>query len=391
MKMINSLHKYFTYSLLTIFTFSQTVAQSHWNLVDESNNSTLNKVIQTPNGNLITVGNEGVVLRSSNNGDTWSSLTFPSSENITNIKRHGNKIYALTEDGAIIESSNNGTSWTSQSVHSSALFDIDFQDGIGIVVGAQGFVYRTTNNGSTWQSAGQQSIFNLTGVLFVNDTLLLTVGSSGTSLKSIDNGITWSNIPSATSESFSSISYDPFRSQVVTVGTNGIQGIYGINSNSWSFSTLDNDWLKQRYCNDDNTCFTVGYNSTVLIFINSSSISVDMEQEENINSIFAINDSIAIAVTTSGKIYKTESGGFLVSASNIQTPTFTLYPNPAIDQIKIESQIEFQEYSIFSISGALVQHGLHNETINLNSLSKGLYILQMSNEKVLVQKTLIIR
>tara|TARA_B100001939_G_C16588634_1_gene465881 strand:- start:45 stop:578 length:534 start_codon:yes stop_codon:yes gene_type:complete len=66
-----------------------------------------------------------------------------------------------------------------------------------------------------------------------------------------------------------------------------------------------------------------------------------------------------------------------------QEKEFLIYPNPAIDQIKIETEIkEETHYKIYSISGEQILAGhinSQNKIINLPNLPTGLYIFQLEN------------
>ena len=373
---------------LALFCLFNAKAESHWNLL-ESTENTLNDILAVNDNTLIAIGNGGAIWKSSNQGSTWTSQSSGTSSNLLKIKSHNSLLFVLTEDGDLLTSSNGGNTWSSQNLHTSALFDIDFQGSNGIIVGAQGFVFVSTNNGSAWSNAGQQSIFNLNSVLFVNDTLSVAIGSGGVALKSIDNGTTWSesNLPS--SESFSSITKDPFRNRVIAVGTNGTQAVYGINSNTWSISTISENWLKDKHCNNDNTCYAVGFNSTVLIYTSSSPTSVPMQQEENINAIVALSDVIAFVVTTSGNIYKTETGAFLVNTAERAPIEFSIYPNPFQNTLSIEGLQSTIAFQIFDISGKLMVSGQTQGIINTEPLGPGTYFLVFETEKGFQRETII--
>jgi hypothetical protein len=57
---------------------------------------------------------------------------------------------------------------------------------------------------------------------------------------------------------------------------------------------------------------------------------------------------------------------------------FNIYPNPVTDVLKIDHTYNLVEYNLFSIDGKLVQKGkVINSRINLVTLQKGLYLLQL--------------
>ncbi|MEE4248880.1 MAG: T9SS type A sorting domain-containing protein, partial [Kangiellaceae bacterium] len=73
----------------------------------------------------------------------------------------------------------------------------------------------------------------------------------------------------------------------------------------------------------------------------------------------------------------------ITSVQNQKAPyrNFEVYPNPTkgVLTIKGETRLIGQDYIIYSATGATVMSGLLNHQINVNQLSKGLYILSIEN------------
>jgi uncharacterized delta-60 repeat protein len=115
-----------------------------------------------------------------------------------------------------------------------------------------------------------------------------------------------------------------------------------------------------------------------------------------IKKLFNLNDGSLVlcysggSVTHGSKSYLTKfNSGFLglddISAKD-QNTTFTLYPNPAGDNITIQNNkysSESFEYSIFDLSGKKIQSGssIFNEQMNIQRLEKGNYIIQFETKK----------
>jgi hypothetical protein len=76
--------------------------------------------------------------------------------------------------------------------------------------------------------------------------------------------------------------------------------------------------------------------------------------------------------------------------TEILPETFSFYPNPAKDAIYINASLK-SEYEIFSVDGKLLKEGWVNaRQIDVSDLSKGVYLLEIKNEKgILVKKLLI--
>ncbi|KAB1230726.1 BspA family leucine-rich repeat surface protein [Chryseobacterium viscerum] len=82
-------------------------------------------------------------------------------------------------------------------------------------------------------------------------------------------------------------------------------------------------------------------------------------------------------------------GNCLLASSDIKLrKKLLLYPNPAVDDIHIEGLEDIKSYKIYDASGRLVKEGNpNNEMINVGSLPKGNYILQLIlKEKIISSK-----
>jgi len=70
------------------------------------------------------------------------------------------------------------------------------------------------------------------------------------------------------------------------------------------------------------------------------------------------------------------------SIASIDRDTFTIYPNPATNFLTIKNQQDFKNYSIINMVGQKIASGsLNEETININTLEKGIYFIELSNEE----------
>ena len=84
----------------------------------------------------------------------------------------------------------------------SDLYAVDFLDAlVGIAVGRDGAVTRTTDGGTTWvANATGVPVVRLLAVDVVSPTLAYAGGDGGTLLKSTDGGASWSALPVASDD-----------------------------------------------------------------------------------------------------------------------------------------------------------------------------------------------
>jgi hypothetical protein len=66
----------------------------------------------------------------------------------------------------------------------------------------------------------------------------------------------------------------------------------------------------------------------------------------------------------------------LTSTADVQTSTFAVYPNPAVNVLNFTKVA--QSYSVYSATGALLISGTNARSIELSALKSGLYILKAS-------------
>jgi hypothetical protein len=71
-----------------------------------------------------------------------------------------------------------------------------------------------------------------------------------------------------------------------------------------------------------------------------------------------------------------------INSQALNSVIFSLFPNPSNDKLKIEASTLFNEYSIFSTNGQIVQSGkLNNNEIDIKALPNGIYNLQVFDTK----------
>jgi transforming growth factor-beta-induced protein len=72
---------------------------------------------------------------------------------------------------------------------------------------------------------------------------------------------------------------------------------------------------------------------------------------------------------------------------------FDVYPNPATDEIRINSfDNQFDQVRIFDLQGRIVfQENLTSNVLNIESISEGAYVLELSNNNAIVRKQISIK
>jgi photosystem II stability/assembly factor-like uncharacterized protein len=146
---------------------------------------------------LVTVGERGHVLTSTD-GKTWVQAEHvPTRSTLTTVFSVGKRIWAGGHDAVIITSSNKGKTWTQEFFdpdRQQAVMDIHFFDeNNGIAIGSYGLYMSTGDGGKTWdeQVVDPEIDYHLNSILDLGEGRLLIAGEAGYSYRSFDNGETW--------------------------------------------------------------------------------------------------------------------------------------------------------------------------------------------------------
>ncbi|WP_425312592.1 WD40/YVTN/BNR-like repeat-containing protein [Pseudomonas tussilaginis] len=152
---------------------------------------------------LITVGDRGHILFSDDQGKTWTQAKVPTRQLLTAVyfvdAKHG---WAVGHDAQILVSSDGGVTWTKQFEdlqREAPLLDVWFKDAEhGFAVGAYGALLETTDGGKQWLDVADrldnEDQFHLNGIAQVKDAGLFIVGEQGSMFRSSDDGQTWQKL-----------------------------------------------------------------------------------------------------------------------------------------------------------------------------------------------------
>lgn len=140
---------------------------------------------------------DGFVLRSTNNGTSWTSVPAPAPDDLHALARSGSTVVGVGRDGGIVRSNDLGLTWALQpSGTTERLFCAwAFSPTEMLAAGEGGIALRTTN-GSTWTPITLPVTDEWLGLQFFPSApeIGLFVGEEGTVLRSTDGGDTWAPV-----------------------------------------------------------------------------------------------------------------------------------------------------------------------------------------------------
>jgi len=277
--------KFLFFSFLFAFLFANTKAQINWTSQISNTYENLNGIYLVDLNTAYAVGNNGVVLKTTNGGTSWSVKTFPVSTNNycvffqnANTGFVGNQnanIYKTTDGGNtwetngsastyavtsitmtsaftgycgdrysnIQKSTDNGQTWWIQTTTPGYDSKVFFQnDNRGWAVDTYGYVYATANGGINW-STSRPSTDTLSSIFFISSTIGYTAGDSGRVYKTTNGGTNWTLLNTGTTAKLNCISGQNLNS-IFACGNSGTV-IYSTDGGStWSVSTQGTNNLK---------------------------------------------------------------------------------------------------------------------------------------------------
>ena len=127
---------------------------------------------------------------------------------------------AITSNGRILYSNRNAATagtWSTAASGLSGLYALVYGDGVGVAAGDNDSIWTSTNGTSWTQRTGVWAGTNWNWAAYGNGKFVI-VGTQGHIVYSTDNGITWTRAKSGTVNELKSIAYSPTLNKFVAVG-----------------------------------------------------------------------------------------------------------------------------------------------------------------------------
>lgn len=278
---------------------------------------------------LVAVGDRGHILYSDDQGATWTQAKVPTRQLLTAVffvdEQHG---WAVGHDAQILGSQDGGATWTQQFQdlkREAPLLDIWFKDANhGLAVGAYGALIETTDAGKTWNDVSDrldnEDQFHLNAIAAVKDAGLFIVGEQGSMFRSSDDGQTWEKLEG------------PYEGSLFgVIGTAQPQTLlaYGLRGNLYRSSDFGNTW-EQVQLNAVRGALEFGLSGATLlddgalvVVGNGGSVVVSHDDGRTF-SVFNRPDRISLSAVTAagnGNLILVGQGGVRVATPTGAEPT----------------------------------------------------------------------
>lgn len=390
-----------------LLVFSISLTSSQWVQQTSGTTQNLTDVLIFPSSQTgVTVGYTSLVLKTTNNGTNWVSVTNPGTQYLYDVCYAGGTTAYSSGYTRIIKTTNSGTNWTNTGsvpakIYSGIYF---FNESTGWACGHCDTILKTTNGGTNWiiYSNNLFSTENSTDIQFVNIAVGYVSGfydSGGYILRTINGGANWVTLLTVPGNSLRCINMIDGStgfaggSQTIHKTTNG-----GVNWTSYSLPGAQGVH-KIIFPADGQTGFAVTESGRIYKTTNAG-VNWNYLTNPIATPLYSIgfapnSNTTGYAVGSAGVILRTTNGGGSFTAINsngTEIPDkFSLsqnYPNPFNPTTQIKFNIPANEHvriSVYDILGNEIsvlndtdmKPGEYSVTWNAAGYSSGIYFCKM--------------
>lgn len=370
-----------------------------------------------------TVG-EGIVLKSTNGGNTWETLNIPYELNASWRSVHfiNDTVGFVTGLNGFMKTNNGGMTWdgneTIQNYFTSTYFNTPNS---GFLTSDDNNIYSTSDGGENWISdelvTGNSG---LTDVYFINEDTGYCIGYqeldwdvyNGKIFKTENGGISWLEV-ATTSNKLNEIRF--FNQNLgIAVGTYGYIATTNDGGNNWDEQNIcDTCELTSILFQNDTSILIAGYSPVwiqgdnpqhgVIYHSTDNGVNWDFDQLPFTNPLQSISRNSDFNIFCAGY-----NGLILQNANytniNDHNKAFpnkyelSIYPNPTSDIVKINYRLSSQSFvkisitdytgkEFIQISNNRKNSGTHETIVNLKNKESGIYFcVIMINENRMVHK-----
>ncbi|MFT5779383.1 MAG: photosystem II stability/assembly factor-like uncharacterized protein [Crocinitomicaceae bacterium] len=342
-------------------------------------------------------GYYGTVLKTTDTGDTWSTLVSTTNEDLE-------AVFFITPDKGFVVGMNTmlatvdgGVNWTTVILPVSDHFlDIEFIDSqLGFCVGAGGIILKTTDGGANWVLKNSGVTRKLSNVQFPSATVgyAVSTGYNWNFLKTIDGGETWMDNAIGPIDNLSNI-----ESVYFTDENNGIIGgwylaaLIKTNDGGGSWTNVDPGGAGANMYSIHFPSAQVGYGvglSGEVYNTGDGGSTWTMEtlaDNTALTSVFFINNTTGIAVGNLGKIIKT-SNATAELHEDVTNLSFSIYPNPVQEKLLIDlanlGKSGVETISVVNMLGETLMEEVvstNQHTLDFSTFEAGSYFVIVSTE-----------
>lgn len=333
---IGILYKIAIYTIVYLLIQTTIYAEFGWYEQTSTTSKFLYGVFFKDSLNGWAVGDEGIILHTSNGGTNWEIQETNVGSWLLGIHFVDNyNGWAVGDFGRIEHTSNGGSTWELQNsgVYPKGLNSVFFVNKLkGFAVGAAGMIY-TNDGGKNWYSNISSTFSATKKIFFFNETFGWACGANGTIIRTLDGGKNWEKQKTPVTSTIYDIYFlNPSRGWALSryepkliTTTNGGKNWTVVNNNI-------NGFFKKIHFFDENIAWAVGPDGIIRTSDGGKNWEVQISAlRYNLWSASFLNKNIAWAVGGDGKILKTNNGGekfiidFIANVTSGNAPLSTTF------------------------------------------------------------------
>jgi len=404
---------------VSLLIFNESAKSQDFEIFDNFSTQTNEALIHSDalNDSTIIIVGSNVILKSKNYGLTWiptiidgilNQVTFPTDS----------VGYAVGYNSLIMKTINQGDTWSYLNIdvieNTHTAFTVEFLNiDTGFVALANGpsFAFLSTHDGGdTWQNADSGTVYGRAKLQKVNDSTIYSLPYDNKFYKSTDYGESWETV-FLSENTGSSRDMHFFNKDTGIVAIRG--GFSSCGNNYYLTKTYNggDSWTNQYYpCSDfkalefpnNNVGFSIGTyfsDSGVRTFwrtIDSGDTWEELEYPVGethfdvscmATSIACVNQDTCYLPTNYGTIIKmTNASGRLTSVGDNDSDSanhLLIYPNPTTDLLKFDENLineGIEEIEIYAVDGRIVYQQLQKSAdsyISVSNLESGIYLIKV--------------
>ena len=380
-------------------------SQGSWIQLSGNTDRDLNSIKFFDDNTGIAVGNNGVIVITTNSGYSWDSqIIDPEAENLNDICiTSSNSAIIVGENGTLLKTNDRGALWDAINSLSGNLTNVEFfNENEGIVISSQSWegtaLYKTIDGGDSWSIIAIHPDYIINGAAKANDSTIYFAGQKlnvGTLHEAAifrlginDGELSIVATPTQSAGFFDIDFNDQGTGYAVGAGHSSISkdgGLTWNNSNSWSrkielysdFGLAASDNLIWKTTNAGET-WSVEFNN----------------QQNFIKDIIILNENRAFAVGLNGTILTNNPVVTNITPVNSNPDGFSLeqnYPNPFNPSTTISFTLLSHGYAslkVYDLNGKLVKtlvdgvltKGNHIYSFEGIGLSSGIYLYTLETK-----------
>ncbi|MCB0723337.1 MAG: T9SS type A sorting domain-containing protein [Ignavibacteriae bacterium] len=272
---------------------------------------------------LIVAGTNGLINKSYSSTGNQSYSDRNTDNNLYDLwtNSSGAKIISVGSSGDVLTSNNGGQSWEYNNISERSLYSISMvDDNTGWIAGAEGYLYRTTDGGVTWDRSVNHKAINLVfndfrEINFVDPKVGWAFGQNGAIIKTTSGGDVWTKQNSNLAKDITiHDSYMLNRSEGVFVGEHGVIEKTTNGGEKWirlNYNNPNTD-LRSVFMFDSNNGWICGTKGVLLKTSDGGDSWTSVELPYPYTDLYGvqfIDSDNGIVVGESGKTFRTTDGG----------------------------------------------------------------------------------